>query len=240
MSANTAPWRFLSIADQAVYIDFGDVIDEKVNHRVTSLASRVGQSQIPGVTSLVPTYRSLSVGYDSTQIYQAQLIEILTQLLLQPDSEAEPSRLWNIPVNYGGEQGVDLAWLAKHHGLSEEDVIARHSRDVYRVYMIGFMPGFAYLGGLDPTLHTSRRESPRLKVPSGSISIGGMQTAVGSVEAPSGWHLIGRTPVRTFNPERSEPILLRAGDLIRFTPINVDEYHDLSAIDGFLPEWSWQ
>jgi KipI family sensor histidine kinase inhibitor len=234
------PWRILPIADQAVYVDFGDVIDESINARVTALASRVRHGNILGVTSLVPTYRALTVGYDSTKTQQTRLIATLTELLSQPDDEAEPVRLWTIPVNYGGEQGIDLAWLAHSHGLSQEEVIERHVAVSYRVYMMGFMPGFAYLGGLDPLLHTSRRESPRLKVPAGSISIGGMQTAVGSVEAPSGWHLIGRTPVRSFDPERAEPFLFRAGDRIRFAPICVEEYVHLLAQADFLPEWRWQ
>ena len=240
MNEMQIPWRILPVADQAVYVDFGDVIDEAINARVTALASRVRQAKVPGVTTLVPTYRALTVGYDSTQTQQARLIAALTELLAQPDAEADPVRLWTIPVNYGGEQGVDLEWLAQTHGLSTDEVIERHVAASYRVYMIGFMPGFAYLGGLDPLLHTSRRESPRLKVPAGSISIGGMQTAVGSVEAPSGWHLIGRTPVRSYAPERKEPFLLRAGDRIRFAPIDVEQYQHLVAQDDYIPEWTWQ
>lgn len=240
MSKNSAPWRILPIADQAVYVDFGEVIDEAINGRVTALAARVRQAEVPGVTSLVPTYRALTVGYDSTKTRQAKLIETLTELLSQPDGGGERVKIWTIPVNYGGEQGIDLSWLAQTHGLSEQEVISRHAAASYRVYMIGFMPGFAYLGGLDPQLHTSRRESPRLKVPAGSISIGGMQTAVGSVEAPSGWHLIGRTPVRSFAPERAEPFLFSAGDRVKFTPIDAGQYHDLAAKADLLPEWSWQ
>lgn len=234
------PWRILPIADQAVYVDFGDVIDEAINARVTALASRVRQSALPGITSLVPTYRALTVGYDATLTQQAALINELTLLLSQPDAKAPPVKIWTIPVNYGGEQGIDLEWLAQTHGLSTEEVVERHVSAKYRVYMMGFMPGFAYLGGLDPLLHTSRRESPRLKVPQGSISIGGMQTAVGSVEAPSGWHLIGRTPVRSYAPERTQPFLFSAGDSIRFQPIEVEEYRYLQAQADYLPEWTWQ
>ena len=240
MTQTPAPWRILPIADQAVYVDFGEVIDEAINSRVTALASRIQLAAIRGVTSLIPTYRALTVNYDATQTRQAQLIGALHDLLSQADQPAPPVRLWTIPVNYGGEQGVDLEWLAQSHGLSPQEVVARHVAAVYRVYMIGFMPGFAYLGGLDPLLHTSRRDSPRLQVPAGSISIGGMQTAVGSVAAPSGWHLIGRTPVRSFAPERAEPFLFSAGDGIRFTAIDDDEYRHLLAQDDFLPEWTWQ
>jgi len=237
---NEIPWRILPIADQAVTVDFGDVIDEVINARVTALASRVRQGAVAGVTSLVPTYRALTVGYDSTKTQQSALVATLNVLLSQPDGEADPVKIWTIPVNYGGAQGVDLDWLAQTHRLSPQEVVERHVAGSYRVYMIGFMPGFAYLGGLDPLLHTSRRESPRLKVPAGSISIGGMQTAVGSVEAPSGWHLIGRTPVRSFAPERAEPFLFSAGDRICFTAIGVEEYTHLQAKTDYLPEWTWQ
>ena len=240
MTEQAVSWRILPIADQAVAIDFGEVIDEAINARVTALAARVRQNQVEGVTSLVPTYRALTVGYDSTQTRQQTLIATLTALLSQPDAPAERVRLWEIPVNYGGANGVDLEWLAQTHGLSPQEVITRHTAASYRVYMMGFMPGFAYLGGLDPLLHTSRRESPRLKVPQGSISIGGMQTAVGSVEAPSGWHLIGRTPVRSFDPQRAQPFLFSAGDRVKFSAIGVDQYQDLQAQADYLPQWRWQ
>jgi KipI family sensor histidine kinase inhibitor len=233
-------YRIAAIADHALSIDFGEVIDAAINQRVTALAKRVVQAQIPGVTGLIPTYRALNVAYDSTRIRQSRLREHLERLLAEPDAEADPVRCWEVPVAYGGDQGVDLQWLADHHQLDPLDVIRRHSAVNYRVYMIGFMPGFAYLGGLDERLHTSRRESPRLKTPAGSVSIGGMQTAVASVEAPSGWHLIGRTPARSFVASREQPFLFRAGDEIRFVPISGDEFDALWAQPDYLPQWTWR
>ncbi|WP_413735978.1 5-oxoprolinase subunit PxpB [Sodalis sp. RH21] len=236
----SAEWRILPIADQAVFVDFGEIIDEAINNRVTSLAARVRQAALAGVTSLVPTYRALTVSYDSTRVRQAVLVRQLEALLMTHDVATPKVRCWTIPVSYGGEQGIDLIALAALHAISPQRVIDIHSAATYRVYMIGFMPGFAYLGGLDPRLHTSRRESPRLKTPSGSISIGGMQTAVGSVEAPSGWHLIGRTPVRSFMPEREEPFLFSAGDRVRFQPIDGGTFIRLHGQSDYLPEWTWQ
>lgn len=232
-------YRIAAIADHAIYIDFGEVIDPRINARVIALATRVGSAAIAGVISLVPTYRALTVNYDCTQIRHARLCEHLERLLAEPDDAGEPVRCWNIPVTYGGEKGIDLDWLADHHGLDPAEVIRLHSAVTYRVYMIGFMPGFAYLGGLDERLHTSRRESPRLLTPAGSVSIGGMQTAVASVAAPSGWNLIGCTPVRSFVPTRIEPFLFRAGDEICFVPIGLEEFAALSAEPEYLPTWSW-
>ena len=234
------PWRIAPIADHAVYIDFGEQIDPAINQRVTALARRVGKADIPGVTGLIPTYRALTVAYDCTQVRQARLCELLEHLLAQPDEEGEPVRRWVIPVAYGGEQGIDLDWLADHHRMDPATVIALHSAATYRVYMIGFMPGFAYLGGLDARLHTSRRESPRLRTPAGTVSIGGMQTAVASVEAPSGWNLIGRTPARGFMPEREDPFLFRAGDEISFSAISAEEFEALYAQPDYLPQWAWR
>lgn len=233
-------WQLLPVADHAVYIDFGEVIDEQINRRVTALAARLKAAAPAGITSLIPTYRSLTVNYDSTQVRQQALIQQLEQLLAETVEADAPSKCWHIPVCYGGQYGIDLPELAATHGLSEQEAIAIHSATRYRVYMIGFMPGFAYLGGLDARLHTPRRVEPRLKVPAGSISIGGMQTAVGSVAAPSGWHLLGRTPVRSFDPTRESPFLLQAGDNVHFFTISERQFEQLSAERHYLPEWSWQ
>lgn len=232
--------RIAPIADHALYIDFGEVIDPAVNQRVTALAKRVAAAGIDGVTGVIPTYRALTLSYDCTRIRQARLREHLERLLTEPDDVAEPVRSWALPVVYGGDHGIDLQWLADHHQMDPQDVIRLHSAVSYRVYMIGFMPGFAYLGGLDERLHTSRRESPRLKTPAGTVSIGGMQAAVSSVEAPSGWHLIGRTPARSFVPTREEPFLFRAGDEIRFVPIDNDAFEALWAQPDYLPQWTWR
>lgn len=233
-------FRIAPIADHALYIDFGEVIDVAINQRVTALAKRVADAGLKGVTGLIPTYRALTVAYDCTQIRQAALHEKLERLLAEPDGEPDPVRCWELPVAYGGEYGIDLLWLAEHHQLDPQEVIRLHSAVSYRVYMIGFMPGFAYLGGLDERLHTSRRESPRLKTPAGTVSIGGMQTAVASVEAPSGWNLIGRTPARSFVTSREQPFLFQAGDEIRFVSIDTQEFDSLAAQPDYLPQWTWR
>jgi 5-oxoprolinase (ATP-hydrolysing) subunit B len=171
------------------------------------------------VVETVPTYRSLLVHYDPLATDFARLSEAILALCGDlPDTPAE-ARIWRIPVVYGGDFGIDLEDVAARHGIAAADLIARHSAPTYRVYMIGFLPGFSYLGGLDPAIATPRRESPRTDTPAGTISIGGVQALVASIAAPSGWHLLGRTPVRTFMPGRDPTFLLGPGDRVRFEAI---------------------
>jgi 5-oxoprolinase (ATP-hydrolysing) subunit B len=148
---------------------------------------------------------------------------------LTEDLPDEPSegRVWRIPVVYGGEFGIDLDDVAERHGLTPSQVIDRHSAPIYRVYMIGFVPGYAYLGGLDPVLATPRRATPRLTTPAGTISIGGIQAVVASIEAPSGWHLLGRTPVRSYMLDRDPVFLIEAGDRVKFDPIERSRWDEL-------------
>jgi len=225
MTAAASP-RVLPCGDTALAVEFGDAVDPVVNARVLALDARVAQG-VPGVVETVPTYRSLLVHYDPAVTDFDTLRATLSALSADlPDTPAE-GRLWRIPVVYGGAFGVDLEAVAARHGLAPAELVARHAAPIYRVYMIGFVPGFAYLGGLDPSLATPRRDVPRAKTPAGSISIGGVQAAVASIEAPSGWHLLGRTPVRTFMPDREPPFILNAGDRVAFTPIPVDRWDAL-------------
>ncbi|MEM6945839.1 MAG: 5-oxoprolinase subunit PxpB, partial [Pseudomonadota bacterium] len=133
-------------------------------------------------------------------------------------------RSWRLPVAYGGPHGVDLEMLSARHGVTPERLIELHSGAAYRVYMLGFAPGFAYLGGLPECLATPRREDPRLTTPAGTVSIGGAQSAVTSMAVPSGWHLIGQTPVRSFDPTGEAPFLFEPGDHVRFQPISADAF----------------
>jgi len=225
MTAAASP-RVLPCGDTALAVEFGEAIDPAVNACVLALDARVAQG-IPGVVETVPTYRSLLVHYDPVVTDFDTLGATLSALLADlPDTPAE-GRLWRIPVVYGGAFGVDLEAVAARHGLAPADLIARHAAPIYRVYMIGFVPGFAYLGGLDPSLATPRRDVPRARTPAGSISIGGAQAAVASIEAPSGWHLLGRTPVRSFMQDREPPFILNAGDRVTFEPVPAERWDAL-------------
>jgi len=225
MTAAASP-RVLPCGDTALAVEFGEAIDPAVNACVLALDARVAQG-IPGVVETVPTYRSLLVHYDPVVTDFDTLGATLSALSADlPDTPAE-GRLWRIPVVYGGAFGVDLEAVSARHGLAPADLIARHAAPIYRVYMIGFVPGFAYLGGLDPSLATPRRDVPRARTPAGSISIGGAQAAVASIEAPSGWHLLGRTPVRSFMPDREPPFILNAGDRVTFEPVPAERWDAL-------------
>jgi 5-oxoprolinase (ATP-hydrolysing) subunit B len=225
MTAAASP-RVLPCGDTALAVEFGEAIDPAVNACVLALDARVAQG-IPGVVETVPTYRSLLVHYDPVVTDFDTLGATLSALSADlPDTPAE-GRLWRIPVVYGGAFGVDLEAVSARHGLAPADLIARHAAPIYRVYMIGFVPGFAYLGGLDPSLATPRRDVPRARTPAGSISIGGAHAAVASIEAPSGWHLLGRTPVRSFMPDREPPFILNAGDRVTFEPVPAERWDAL-------------
>lgn len=230
MSAAYALPRFLPAGDTALVVELGDAIDEQVNGRVMALDAAIADAGIPGIEETVPTYRSLLVIYEPDAIGHPELVHRLSALLeaLPAAVQAPPGRRWTLPVVYGGAFGEDLGFVAAAHGLTEDEVIARHAEAEYRVHMIGFQPGFAYLGGLDPALHTPRRGDPRAGVPAGSIAVGGRQTAVYSVEAPSGWHLLGRTPVQVFDLRRAEPFLLAPGDRVRFRPLPADAWDSLT------------
>lgn len=220
--------RLLPCGDAALVLQFGEDIDPAINARVLALDARVPQG-LSGVVETVPTYRSLLVHYDPTVTDFHTLGETL--LALAEDLPETPSegRIWRIPVVYGGAFGIDLESVAAHHGITTDELIRRHAAPIYRVYMMGFLPGFAYLGGLDPSLAISRRVSPRLKTPAGTVSIGGIQALVASIEAPSGWHLLGRTPVRNFMAERDPVFILNAGDRVQFQPIDASEWERLDA-----------
>ena len=227
--------RLLAAGDTALTVELGNAVDPRINARVLSLDRALAAVALPGIVETVPTYRSLQIHFDPDRLDVDALRRMIERLATALDDEPPPGRLWTVPVAYGGEHGIDLGSVAERTGLSTEEVIARHLAGDYRVYMIGFQPGFTYLGGLDPKLHLPRRETPRLKTPAGTISIGGIQAAVASIEAPSGWHLLGRTPVRAFDPARADPFLFRAGDRIRFQRIADSDYERLAADATWLP-----
>lgn len=234
--------RFLPAGDRALVVEFGDAIDDATNARVLALAAqlRAQHAGSNGVQAVVPTYRSLTVMYNPRYLSCSALRRLVLACLETLDGGvAAPVRRWRVPVCYGGLYGEDLAPLAAAHGLTPDAVIALHSAPVYRVYMVGFLPGFAYLGGLDARLHTPRRTVPRAATPAGSVNIGGQQTAVASVAGPSGWHLLGRTPWRSFDLRRADPFLFTAGDEVVFTPIEAGEFARLEAAfadPGCIPQ----
>ena len=224
MAATLTPPRLLPSGDSAITVEFSRTIDDAANQRVLALDRAHAAEPITGVTETVPTYRSLLVHYDPVQISFEALGDKLMALALRPVPSASKTRRWRIPVAYGGEHGVDLEDVAKTLSTTPDDIVARHIAGDYRVAMIGFTPGWSYLSGLDKSLQMSRRQNPRLLTPAGTIAIGGIQTGVQCLAGPSGWHLLGRTAVRTYQLHRDPIFLLEPGDAITFAAVDAKTF----------------
>ena len=217
----------LVAGEQGLVVEFGNAIDPAVNARVHRLAHALTARCLEGVLEVVPSYRSLLVLFDPLVLQRRRLAAEVQGILAAPaveETACAGGNMRELPVLYGGEFGPDLDFVARHHGLSTEEVIAIHSSSSYLVYMLGFTPGFPYLGGMSSRIATPRLSSPRGKVPTGSVGIAGSQTGVYPLESPGGWRLIGRTPLRLFDMEAERTFLLAPGDIVRFRPVNEEEY----------------
>jgi len=208
------PPRLLPSGDSAITVEFSRNIDDEANRRVL-------------ITETVPTYRSLLVHYDPVHIGFDELGEKLITLAQLPVPARASARRWRIPVAYGGEHGIDLEDVASTLDATPDEIVARHIAGDYRVAMIGFTPGWSYLSGLEDGLQMPRRQNPRLLTPAGTISIGGVQTGVQCLAGPSGWHLLGRTPVRTYQLHRAPIFLLEPGDAVTFSAIDAKTFAEL-------------
>ena len=220
MAATLSPPRLLPSGDSAITVEFSRDIDDAANQRVLALDRTLARESVTGVTETVPTYRSLLVHYDPVLIDFGALSEKLAVLAQLPVPATTKTRRWRIPVVYGGEHGVDLEDVAKALDTTPDDIVARHVAGDYRVAMIGFTPGWSYLSGLEDGLKMPRRQNPRLLTPAGTISIGGVQTGVQCLAGPSGWHLLGRTAVRTYQLHRDPIFLLEPGDRVTFSAVD--------------------
>jgi KipI family sensor histidine kinase inhibitor len=236
----------LDAGDGALTIQFGDQINPALSARVASLdravRAAIAQGVLPGVVETMPTFRSLTVLYDPLRTRRAAVQAALAPLLASADdTTASGGRQWRLPVAYGGEAGIDLDELAGASGLSRQAVIDLHAGTVYRVYMIGFMPGFPFMGDLPAPLHRPRRTEPRLRVPAGAVAVANGLTAIYPWQSPGGWHLIGRCPVPLFDAALASPSLLAPGDTVRFEPVSTARLAELEAAirAGELPIDTW-
>ena len=226
--------KFLNCGETALTVQFSDEISEEINRRIRFVSSAVSSGKIKGVKECVPTFVSLTVYYDpfliSLKKLKSKIEEINSRYV---GEEGEKKRVFIIPVCYEGEFAPDLKDVAEHAGMSEDEVIRIHTGTDYLIYMLGFLPGFPYLGGLDERIHTPRLSSPRTRIPAGAVGIGGEQTGIYPLASPGGWRLIGQTPIKPYDPERAEPILYKAGDYIRFKPVSRKEYDEiLSSVEA--------
>ncbi len=220
-----ADLRFVPAGDKAFVIELGDGISPEINRMVHSLSLAIEKQGISGVLDLVPTYRSVLINYDPL-ILPPNELEGRVRELTQDLDETPPtaSRVVELPTAYGDDHGPDLEYVAEYNGLTEEEVIALHSGTDYLVYMMGFTPGFTYLGGMPEKIATPRLQTPRTAIPAGSVGIAERQTGVYPIESPGGWQLIGQTPVRLFDPSKQPPVIAEPGDYIRFVPVSAEEY----------------
>jgi len=222
--------KYIPSGDSAFIIKAGDVISEEVNLVVRKLLKRLEEENISGILDFIPSYNELMVCYDPVTVDYRQLLEIFKRCAADLSAMTLlDAEVVHVPVMYGGEFGPDLQYVAEYNGLTEEDVISIHGTADCLVYMLGFTPGFCYLGGMDRRIATPRQETPRLKIPAGSVGIAGEQTGIYPIGSPGGWQLIGRTPLRLFNPDAKPEFLFSAGDYIRFYSVDKDEYERIAA-----------
>ena len=210
---------FLPSGDRAFVVQFGSEIDPEVNALVHRATSAIERADLDGVVELVPTYRSLMVHYEPSLAHPGDLQNAILSLDLSETVESGGQRIVEIPTLYGGEFGPDIGFVAENARMTESEVIATHSGTDYLVYAMGFSPGFPYLGGLDPRLNTPRLTTPRTLIPGGSVGIAETQTGAYPVASPGGWQLIGRTPLKLFEPESDPPAIINAGDRVCFVPL---------------------
>lgn len=217
--------KIMPAGDSSMLIQFGNEIKVETNEQITSVIRLMKDQHIEGVIDMIPAFCSLLINYDLRMIQYETLEQRMKQLVkLEVSEEANTKRIIEIPVCYGKEFGPDIETVAKRAGMSVEEVIKLHTSNDYLIYMLGFMPGFCFLGGLDERIHTPRLANPRIKIPAGSVGIGGAQTGIYPLDSPGGWQLLGRTPVKVYDAEREEPIIYQAGDYVRFVPVDEVEY----------------
>lgn len=222
--------KYLLSGDCAICVEFGNEISPEINKKIRAFNIAIEKSGIEGIVETVPTYRSLLVTYRPEQVGYEALIKKFDSLLGSLDNIViPPPAVIEIPVLYGGEMGPDIENVAEHNHISVEEVVRIHTSEEYLIYMLGFIAGFPYLGGMSEKIATPRLKSPRVKIDGGSVGIAGAQTGIYPVDSPGGWQLIGRTPLKLYDADREKPILLEAGQYIKFKSVTQEEYDKITA-----------
>lgn len=217
--------KFIPAGDKSVVMEFGNSIKPEINAKIRNMVMAIDEGNLKGISEIIPTYRSILIIYNPLLIEYNSLIEYLKETSSSLGEETDnEARIVELPTVYGGEYGPDIEFVASHNNLTVDEVIKIHSSTDYLLYMLGFTPGFGYLGGMSKDIETPRLQVPRTKIPAGSTGIAGSQTGIYPIDSPGGWQLIGRTPVKLYDPLGTPPILLNAGDYVRFVPVSEEEY----------------
>lgn len=220
--------RYLTAGDKAIVLEFGNEISRELNLLVKKMHYGVSKGNIEGIEEIIPTYRSLMVYYNPQKVKYTDLVQRFNELEKSITEITLPTaHVTEIPVLYGGKHGPDLEYVAQFNQFSAKEVINIHTKKEYFIYMLGFSPGFPYLGGMSDKIAAPRLEKPRLKVSEGSVGIAGKQTGIYPIESPGGWQIIGRTPVKLYDPKKEPPFLLKSGDYIKFNPINQEKFKEI-------------
>ncbi|WP_102349799.1 5-oxoprolinase subunit PxpB [Bacillus sp. Marseille-P3661] len=216
------------LGDCAIRIEFSNMIDSETNKWIRRYTEKLRAESIKGIIEFVPAYTTIVIYYNPSTILYEELKSKLERInTILDDNFSIQANVYEIPVLYGGEFGMDLPFVADLNNLTEQEVIDIHSKTEYLIYMIGFVPGFPYLGGMSTKIAAPRLENPRAKVKAGSVGIAGKQTGIYPLEIPGGWRIIGRTPLKLFSPTNSRPVIFSAGDYLKFKPIAEDEYYSI-------------
>ena len=231
-------FTYADCGESALLVDFGSHYSKALSLAILDASDRLAAARLPGLSECVPALSSLTVFYDPLQLPRDRLAREIEKLFASPEPAAVHGRTFNIPVLYGGEGGPDLGHVAEITGMPPQEAVHLHASPLYHVYMLGFLPGFAYLGNIPEPLRLPRRSTPRARVPAGSVAIAADMTAIYPLESPGGWHLIGHTPVPLWDMARREEPLLKPGDSVRFLPVSCGEAEALArrVVEGWLPE----
>ena len=232
------PYKISPLGDAALAVDFGNIISHTINDIVISIFKKLQQQPIEGMTEVVPAYSSLTIYYDvialrkkisdETSVFDRMKASVSNFIEQETEIVQNESRVVTIPVCYEKEFATDLEWISSQLKISDEKIIQLHTAKTYRVYMLGFLPGFAYMGEIDDKINLPRKNQPQMVV-AGSVGIAGKQTGIYPFNSPGGWQIVGRTPIKLFNKENKEPTLVQAGDSVKFISISKNEFENIKS-----------
>ncbi len=221
--------KIMVVSDNSIIIEYPAQISQEINRQIRYVTREISEKMADRIVDIIPAYHTVTVGYDCLKNDYRKLVQEIEEILSQTSADKDDQRdVVEIPVCYEEPYGLDIEEVCQIHNISREELIKRHTAPEYLVYMVGFTPGFPYLGGMDESLATPRKKEPRSKLPAGSVGIAGSQTGVYPIESPGGWQIIGRTPLKLFDPYREDPVMIKSGQYIKYVSISAQDYEKLA------------